>query len=134
MSLSVWDYVRRRTCEAMLAGFQDALDYLERQDQAQLMHAAAKNFRKRMHELPHNGANGNGNGNHSDGAGAGSTSTAGQPSAKPKPPAPQHSQQQQLPDLLGPEDQAVAAQHASSAPSPQSQPRGPGRPRKEVHG
>jgi hypothetical protein len=132
MSLSVWDYVRRRTAEAMLAGFQDALDYLERQDQAQLMHAAAKSFRKRMHELPNSG--GNGNGNHSEAASGGSTQVAGQPPAKPKPPAPQHSQQQTLPDLLGPAVPAAAPQHASPGPSSQQQHRGPGRPRKEVHG
>lgn len=128
MSLSIWDYIRRRACDATLAGFQDALDYLERQDQAQLMHAAAKSFRKRMHELPHTGGNGNGNGNgggnHPEVA-SGTPSPAGGPSpARPKPPVPQHSQQQQVPGLIG-------APPASSQP-PQN--RRPGRPRKEVHG
>ncbi|RIK76991.1 MAG: hypothetical protein DCC67_13210 [Planctomycetota bacterium] len=130
MSLSVWDYVRRRTCEAMLAGFQDALDHLERQDQAQLMHAAAKSFRKRLNELPHNG-NGSGSGNHADAASAGSSQTGAQAPARPKPPAPQHGQQQSLPGVAGPPAPVPSVPPASSQPP---QHRGPGRPRKEVHG
>lgn len=130
MSLSIWDYIRRRACEATLAGFQDALDYLERQDQAQLMHAAAKSFRKRMHELPHNG-NGNGSGNHADAASAGSSQTGSQAPAQPKPPATQQGQQQSLPSMAGPPASAPSAPPASSQPP---QHRGPGRPRKEVHG
>ena len=52
MSLSVWDYLRRRACQAFLAGVQDALDQVERQDQSQQIYAAANALRKRMHECP----------------------------------------------------------------------------------
>ena len=38
MSLSVWDYIRQRARDALMAGFQDALDQIERQDQPQLIH------------------------------------------------------------------------------------------------
>ena len=55
MSLSLWEYVRRRTCDAVLAGVQDALDHLEGQDQAQLIFAIAKTLRRRLHEAGSNG-------------------------------------------------------------------------------
>ena len=81
MSLSIWDYVRRRTCEAMLAGFHDALDYLERQDQALLINAAAKSLRNRLHELTHNGGRGNGgNGNGGNGGNGNGGNAHGQAS------------------------------------------------------
>ncbi len=57
MSLSLWDYVRRRSCEAVLAGVQDALDQMERQDQSQLIHAAAKTLRRKLQECGNGGNN-----------------------------------------------------------------------------
>lgn len=129
MSLSIWDYIRRRASEATLAGFQDALDYLERQDQAQMIHAAAKSFRKRMHELPNNG--GNGNGNHSEHPSGTAAPTGGPPHIKPQQPALPHSPQQQLPGMVG---MPAAVPNSSPAPAQQTEHRKPGRPRKEVNG
>ncbi|MDZ4779945.1 MAG: hypothetical protein SGJ19_06815 [Planctomycetia bacterium] len=137
MSLSIWEYVRRRTCEAMLAGFHDALDCLERQDQGQLIHAASKSLRKRLNEMAHNGGNGNGNGGNGPGNGGNANGGHGPGAAG-----------QQSTTSAGAAAPALAAPHAANKPHHQS-PHGPapapgqspspehrkvGRPRKEVHG
>jgi ribonuclease E len=135
MSLSIWEYVRRRACEAMLAGFHDALDCLERQDQAQLIHAASKSLRKRLNEMAHNGGNGNGgngngnggNGNGGHGPGAGgqqSNNSAG--AAAPTLAAPTAANK--------PPQQPQNGPAPAPGPSPPTQHRKVGRPRKEVHG
>lgn len=125
MNLSVWDYLRRRTAEAVLAGFHDAFEYLERQDQPQAIHGAAKAMRRRFQEQL-------------EGPGGpkpepNPQQPASQPSA-PQAPAPHMpapgSAPTGMPQPSTNGKPATAAGQLSSA----TQRRRPGRPRKEVHG
>lgn len=50
MAISVWEYIRRRTAEAVLAGCRDALELMESQDQGAAMWAAAKALRQQLHD------------------------------------------------------------------------------------
>ena len=50
MALSVWEYIRQRTADAVLAGCRDALEMLERQDQGAAMWGAAKALRQQLNE------------------------------------------------------------------------------------
>lgn len=114
MGLPIWEYLRRRACEALLAGVQDAFDFMERQDQPQAIHAAAQLLRRRVQDFED------------------VLRTGGRPDNSPVQPA--------LPD-----HRPAALPQKTNNPSPANlrpaQPasqdaarRGPGRPRKEVHG
>ena len=46
--LSIWEYLRQRTRDAVLAGFQDALDVTEQNDQADSEYEAATKLRRRL--------------------------------------------------------------------------------------
>ena len=48
MPLSIWEYLRERTRDAVLAGFQDALDIAEQGDTNGSQHAAATQLRTRL--------------------------------------------------------------------------------------
>ena len=48
MSLSIWEYLRARTRDAVLAGFNDALDLVEQGDSNGSQHAAATQLVARM--------------------------------------------------------------------------------------
>src|SRR5512135_2806668 len=48
MPFSIWEYLRERTRDAVLAGFQDALDVAEQGDTNGRQHAAATRFRDRL--------------------------------------------------------------------------------------
>ena len=48
MPLSIWEYLRERTRDAVLAGFQDALDVAEQGDTNGSQHAAATQLRTRL--------------------------------------------------------------------------------------
>lgn len=50
MNFSVWEYMRRRTCDAVLAGVRDALEQLETQDQAAAIFQAARQLRQKLQE------------------------------------------------------------------------------------
>lgn len=117
MTLSIWDYLRRRACEAVLAGFHDAFEYLERQDQPQPIHAAAKAFRRRFQEQP-------------DAIGSSKSDSAANPHAPSSTTSTPNSGQ---PGGAQPSPHGKPP-HADSAGNAQAQRRGPGRPRKEVHG
>jgi hypothetical protein len=122
VNLSVWEYLRRRTAEAVLAGFHDAFDYLERQDQPQAIHAAAKAMRRRFQgqlEVP----------------------SGPKPDASPAPH--QATPQQPTPHAPTPGGAPVGLPQPSTNGKPAApngpanaatQRRRPGRPRKEVHG
>lgn len=55
MAFSIWEYLRERTRDAVLAGFQDALDIAEQGDTEGSQHAAANRLRQRLAvgSLPH---------------------------------------------------------------------------------
>src|SRR5262245_55089935 len=46
--LSVWDYLRQKTRDSVLAGFQDALDVVEQDDHGHAHHQAAQKLRDRL--------------------------------------------------------------------------------------
>ena len=46
--VSIWDYLRQRTRDAVLAGFQDALEVTEENDHADSEYEAAKKLRHRL--------------------------------------------------------------------------------------
>jgi hypothetical protein len=46
--MSIWDYLRQRTRDAVLAGFQDALEVAEQNDQASSEYEAATKLRTRL--------------------------------------------------------------------------------------
>ena len=117
MNLSVWEYLRRRTAEAVLAGFFDAFEYVERQDQSQAIHAAAKGLRRRLHDQPD-----------ASGANQNSANSAPQPAAA-NTQAPAVS-----PSNLAPPPVNGKPTAGSLLPNQAAQRRRPGRPRKEVHG
>jgi hypothetical protein len=50
MAISVWEYIRRRTADAVLAGCRDALELMESQDQGAAMWSAAKALRQQLHD------------------------------------------------------------------------------------
>ena len=49
---SIWDYLRDRTKSAVLAGFQDALDVVEQDDQGSSEYQAAQRLRERLSNAP----------------------------------------------------------------------------------
>ena len=110
MSLSLWDYVRRRSCEAVLAGVQDALDQMERQDQSQSIHAAAKTLRRKLQEACGNGGN--------------------NPKSESQPLFEKSTPEVRPPAIISsaPPAPAQSPQHDNNTRRP------PGRPRKETHG
>lgn len=48
MAFSIWEYLRERTRDAVLAGFQDALDIAEKDDTEGSQHAAARRLGARL--------------------------------------------------------------------------------------
>jgi hypothetical protein len=48
MAFSIWEYLRERTRDAVLAGFQDALDIAEKDDTEGSQHAAASRLGTRL--------------------------------------------------------------------------------------
>ncbi len=48
MPLSIWEYLRERTRDAVLAGFQDAMEIAEQDDTNGSQHAAARQFASRL--------------------------------------------------------------------------------------
>ena len=48
MAFSLWEYFRERARDAVLAGFQDALDIAEKDDTEGSQHAAARRLGKRL--------------------------------------------------------------------------------------
>ena len=46
--VSIWDYLRQRTRDAVLAGFQDALEVAEQNDQGGSEYEAARKLRHRL--------------------------------------------------------------------------------------
>ena len=126
MSLSVWDYIRQRARDALMAGFQDALDQIERQDQPQLIHAAARQMKKRLHESAALSGNGGPSGNGSNSQ----TPTPPDPKSSNAIPASQTSPPNSAPAPSG----RTSGETSLNSHSEQSQRRGPGRPRKETHG
>lgn len=48
MAFSIWEYLRERTRDAVLAGFQDALDIAEQDDTEGSQHAAARRLGARL--------------------------------------------------------------------------------------
>ena len=63
MPLSIWEYLRERTRDAVLAGFQDALDIAEQGDTNGSQHAAARQLTARLgmpEAQPHPSASMNG--------------------------------------------------------------------------
>lgn len=114
MGLPIWNYIRRRACEALLAGFQDALEFLEHQDQPQAIHSAAQSIKRRLHDFDEAQRAGNRTEN------------------SPSQPALQDQRQSVSPKPNGsPQTGTPSPQNQSQQNAPR---RGPGRPRKEVHG
>jgi len=123
MALSVWEYIRQRTADAVLAGCRDALEMLERQDQGAAMWGAAKALRQQLNEAQRGGGHTNG--------GHGNNSS---------PPSQNHSApaQQRLPSPPAPPAPS-AINRTPAPPAISAHPQNPerrkvGRPRKEVHG
>jgi len=108
MAISVWEYIRRRTADAVLAGCRDALELMESQDQGAAMWAAAKALRQQLHDAKAGNGGATGSQHHSASA---PNDNAATPTTQPG----QHS----LPSMP-----------AGSDPER----RKVGRPRKEVHG
>ena len=52
MPLSIWEYLRQRTRDAVLAGFQDALDIAEQADTEGSQHDAAKRLISKLAGAP----------------------------------------------------------------------------------
>lgn len=52
MPLSIWEYLRQRTRDAVLAGFQDALDIAEQADTEGSQHDAAKRLVSKLAGSP----------------------------------------------------------------------------------
>lgn len=52
MPLSIWEYLRQRTRDAVLAGFQDALDIAEQADTEGSQHDAAKRLLAKLASSP----------------------------------------------------------------------------------
>jgi len=52
MPLSIWEYLRQRTRDAVLAGFQDALDIAEQADTEGSQHEAAKRLVSKLAGSP----------------------------------------------------------------------------------
>lgn len=52
MPLSIWEYLRQRTRDAVLAGFQDALDIAEQADTEGSQHDAAKRLVSKLAGAP----------------------------------------------------------------------------------
>jgi hypothetical protein len=52
MPLSIWEYLRQRTRDAVLAGFQDALDIAEQADTEGSQHDAAKRLISKLAGSP----------------------------------------------------------------------------------
>ncbi len=78
MPFSIWDYLRQRTKDAVLAGIQDAMDVVEQGDTNGSQHAAANQLTARLgtpevKQLP--SASINGQAESADGAGAAQAST-----------------------------------------------------------
>ena len=48
MPFSLWDYLRERTRDAVLAGFQDALDIVEQDDTEASQHATARRLSAKL--------------------------------------------------------------------------------------
>lgn len=48
MAFSIWEYLRERTRDAVLAGFQDALDIAEKDDTEGSQHSAARRLGSRL--------------------------------------------------------------------------------------
>ena len=48
MPLSIWQYLRERTRDSVLAGFQDALDIVEQDDTEGSQHDAARRLASRL--------------------------------------------------------------------------------------
>jgi hypothetical protein len=46
--LSIWDYLRQKTRDSVLAGFQEALDVVEQNDDGEANHRAADNLQHRL--------------------------------------------------------------------------------------
>ena len=135
MALSVWEYIRRRTADAVLAGCHDALDMMETQDQGATMWAAAKALRKQLNEAqtriaPANGGNG-GNGGNGSPAPPTTHNHAPPTPVRAASPTPMPNSAAKLPAPLSP-------QYSTSAPTtpvaPTAERRKVGRPRKEVYG
>lgn len=123
MALSVWEYIRQRTADAVLAGCRDALDILERQDQAAVMWSAAKALRQQLNEASR----------------ASGPPTGAQPNnPSSQIPASPAQQRPPLPATL-PTASAPAASRTPSVPANSATVQNPerrkaGRPRKEVFG
>lgn len=78
MPFSIWDYLRQRTKDAVLAGIQDAMDAVEQGDSNGSQHAAANQLTARLgtpevKQLP--GASMSGQAESAEGAGAAQAST-----------------------------------------------------------
>ncbi len=136
MALSVWEYIRRRTADAVLAGCHDALDMMETQDQGAAMWAAAKALRKQLNEAqariaPANG----GNGGHGSPAPAASQNHAPPtPVRAPSPSSMTYSASPTPPQLPPQRTPSAPPVSAATPAAPTEERRKVGRPRKEVHG
>lgn len=108
MAISVWEYIRRRTADAVLAGCRDALELMESRDQGAAMWAAAKALRQQLHDAKAGNGGAIGSPQHS-------ASTPHDNAATPTTQPSQHS---------------MPSMPASGVPER----RKVGRPRKEVHG
>ena len=132
MALSVWEYIRRRTADAVLAGCHDALDMMETQDQGATMWAAAKALRKQLNEAQARIAPANG-GNGGNGSPAPPTTHNHAPPTpvRAASPTPVPNSAATLPAPLSPQYSTSAS---TTPAAPTAERRKVGRPRKEVHG
>lgn len=84
MPFSIWDYLRQRTKDAVLAGIQDAMDTVEQGDSNGSQHAAANQLTARLgtpevNQLPSASINGQAESVDGDGAAQASTKAPQKP-------------------------------------------------------